>query len=1578
MATVEIYFNSLFSELTLKGEPEVAVETQPWQLSKADDIQANICASKKNITVVEPHFHTTIENEKTQPLQSNKIILGSKPKSVTQDANNKLVLGSKTKTLTNNYKKDLILDSKPNALTQDDRNHIISSKLSHTHDEINKKLILGSKPVTYNDLRKVVSKRTHEDQLKFKHMKLVLQDIKSYLNQNGRYCKLCCRLFLSKNALNVHKKKGHNSKILFKNKHNITKKFNTNKQTQYKCSICGYCFSSSGNLSRHQRNIHQKVIKLRGQDLKTMNSGKANSQNSNSTDLKSKINEMKARRKKQITSKKKVHKCNICDIKFSTYGNFKRHNDKNHNMTNLNLDAIEDDLVTEDNHNVLRSKEKRQFTIAEEHFGSKSARARHKDISIKENSMPIDKFADKKYENKHKAAKKTHRVATDKESLSAGKSSEGASVKEDKKPKYVTRANKNSSKSSNLCLHCKKDFSDQKSLIEHMYEILEPKRNLSGFIKNATNMTNKEDDNIYVCRQCSYYLPSIKSYFTHMTRNHKTESFLEVKKQEFDPQCKYCPYKSSSIAAYNKHINSYHIDLMFLQIKNEIENEKKNERKNNDKFNAIAEFKSFALESVLFECNKCDICFLSSNIARDHNQHNIEMLNNWECSVCHHILKEQDKEMHLKQHSFSQPIKVYNLSETAFSNILYNCTKCAIHFTEKRYQEHYPNCGSDTTDSYYCSICDTLVDRMEMIHHKTQHEDISDFLIVDSSIILNTAGSLKKKDTNVESEVRPRKRLYEQHNCLTYCYTCKSFLSDSGLKNKSHIKKTCSHLHTYPCTVCGLVFTGSTLQIHKKRHEKEKNFRLQDYKFFNLQGIQVIPPIPKYPHCKICKIHFLRKNAISRHICDETDFLTCDICDIKLSEKTYKLHMSFHFYDLRKSSFQDDPRSADQTPEILKEPTKRRASVSKTSAECESISKIKPKISKTSTKAEEELNRILETETPEAEPAEILSNVPDENNETVDQEENSTDLIEEHDIEQVSNDDSLVVLYTCKNCGVTVESYDEVIKHCQAHYSTRENQITSMKKCKLCSLKFDSRSYLDHERNVHSSVSKIQVLKFDPSYFTSKNMIWVKHIFQTLPEEIIKKLLKNSIYQHEHRIQLECTQKGSSPLYVYKCDSCGNFIDPGCVYKHAKNPCYKVRKHPCSLCGLPYISIFSRKSHEKLHKQIKGFTKQSLNIILFNQRKDKTLNERIFRTVNEYLLYQCRNCDRVADKSMLTDHVCDKNTLVKCITCGLLISKEDFKAHLNKHIDLANFCSENFKVILFGRKNSSTMNKDASIKLSSCFSGTVYDYTLYKCQICEMCLKNHENTEKHSCLANFDLDRSTCSECGLNFISGNFRHHIKQHRIDPDFVKDNINVITFNDHLSKTNKLLPFSKNKSTQMKENQYAKISYFDDDKETSNSRNEMCVDDNNKSSEIDDSRNSKYELETEKIDENFVKNDKNNVDYDKCIDSNNEMGVDVGESLDDSKINSNDNDGMEDNVDKELGTLYKCKCGLHFLNKQKVTDHVNKCQPKAKQYKQKCSKCHLLFNPSELFSHLVVHHGDKTRVHNYKVIEITKDAN
>lgn len=1686
---------SFFSERNIKEEPEVA-EIKRQQLSGPGKLQTNVGVSNiQNYTSVKPHLLTDIrnghQNKQSQPIQSNKIILGSKPNADRQDDNRNLTLNSEPDEVTQVDNKKLILGSKPNAVKHgDDRKIILCSKPSQ---DDNKKLILGSKPssVTQNDTGKLDNKTDYKEKVKYKHLKLVLKDIKSYLHQNGRYCKPCCRLFLSKNALDDHKNKIHKMT-------KIKNPYQKIKVTRYKCNICGSYFANSGNLCRHHRNIHRKGIESEEKGAKTT-FVKAESQKSNRTDEKHKITKPR-NEKKLITTKRKIqlsNKCNICNISFQAYHSLRRHYSRYHN-TKIILNAnntklkdlvlgtyskdkqeivftIENDVVAsvkdkennsvananknhevtsdsaQKNHRVLNAKEKskiaseKNIEVATVKKNLKTASARdkrkfvsttqiQKNIPTREKSIQKIQSAVKnqrlatgneklKANKKNQVAKKKQTAASAKESLQATDKGQVSFIEEDLRTKYVTRAKNSTSQDTNLCLHCNKVFPDQKSLIDHMYDILEPKRNSSGANKIAvSDMKKKEDDKLlFVCRQCSYYLPSTKAYFAHMVRNHKTVIFLEVNTEVFDAQCKYCPYKGSSITAHNKHVHSYHIDLMFLRIENEIENDKKLQRKSCDSFYMnICSEKSFALESVLFECDKCNICFLSSNVARDHKQH-MEWIN-WECSICHRILKDKDKEMHLKQHSFSEPLKVINLNETPVCNVLYNCTKCAIHFTEKRYQEHFPNCGSLATDSTYCKICDILVDKMERINHKTQHKhlrDITDFTIINSNIIVDTAISLKRKGTDTESEVRPRKRLYEQHNCLTYCHTCKSFLSDSGLKNKSHISRTCSHIVKYACNECGLVFTNSVLKLHKERHGKEKNLRLQDYKFFDLQGKQVLPPIPEYPHCKICGVHFLRKNAISGHICDETYFLTCDICNIKLTETAFKIHMSFHLYVIQKTSIQNETwntRDQSSNSDVSNLPHQTPVT-SKTTTKPVAKTQLKSELTKTTTNPEEKVHYKSELSKLVDQPAEIIPNSNDQNRKTEVKKKHSTDLIEE----QIPNDDSLVVLYTCKTCGVTVESYDEVIKHCQTHYSDMENQITSVKKCKQCSLKYEFHSFKDHQQRVHSGVSKIQVLKFDPSYFTSKNMIWVKHIYQTLPEDAVKELLKKSIYQHEHRIQLECIQKGSSHLYVYKCDTCGNFIDPGCVYKHAENPCGKVRKHPCSLCGLPFISAFSRTSHEKLHRQINGLTKKSLNIILFNQSKDKAFNNRIFCTTNQYILYQCRNCAGVAEKSMLTNHMCDRNTLIKCITCGLLISKEEFKAHFSKHTDLGNYYAENFKVILFGSKISVKSNVDVLKTLSPSFSGTVYDYSLYKCKICEICLKNNENTEKHICLQNFDLDRSMCPECDLYFPSGNLKHHVKQHRTDPEFIKENINVITFNDgYLSQANDAYSFTKNEN---KETTEVKTKINEKDEFTTEKTINVIIDECKEKS--DDNSNAKSNNSEKSIDgvkEKSVNNsNKISIDYGNSDDGNenngdndvkeqslddiqrisifkvttditndsivknyNEKSVDDGntKTVIDSKekrVDEDDksvDDGMGNSDDKDPGKLYKCACGLHFLNKLKVYEHLKKCQPKAKQYKQNCSKCNLLFNPSELFTHLVVHHRYKTQTHNFNIIDISID--
>ncbi|KAM3966712.1 uncharacterized protein ACR2FA_012255 [Aphomia sociella] len=687
----------------------------------------------------------------------------------------------------------------------------------------------------------------------------------------------------------------------------------------------------------------------------------------------------------------------------------------------------------------------------------------------------------------------------------------------------------------------------------------------------------------------------------------------------------------------------------------------------------ISRLRFLIFKSVLFKCSKCDIHFLSLETALSHSEH-MEILVNWKCSVCMKIFKQNDEVLHKKQHLSCDLFTVYDTSELNVSLILYKCSKCTVHYDETNYREHYSDCELKTPNASYCIVCDILLDNHVMKSHESEHKlhnlTPTDFTIIDCDILLEEIEIVCNENhpsekTNIESLKKMQNERFryiiDKNKLLvkSFCSTCKCFVSNVGWLRKVHIQSRCQHLTKHVCIYCGLLLTSKTLATHKNMHRRKTKISLQDFKFFDLKsGKRIIPPIPEYPKCEICDIHFISKLAIKNHICSDHEFSTCSVCFVKLSRPVLKLHMAFHNYTLKKKI------------KILSYKSNSNKSVSS------------------------------EEETRNFEP--------------------QNSQISNDDLSQLFKGKKLFFLYRCRTCSITLNTYDKMIHHCHLHYNNLEHEIKT-EICNYCQLTFEIGCYESHKLS-HSNTFYKRLFKkfeFDIFYFKFDGDIWTKHVFGSLPQEKINEARAESIYQYEHRIKMHIVQDGPFDMTVYKCDSCNCIIEPELIYKHIEIDCLDLRKHVCVFCGLTFLSLLLKRSHENIHKRT-GITSKSFRIILFNQNADKVYNSMFSDANNYYILYQCRTCSIVVNKYQTKNHKCSETELKRCSDCGLLFDDNEYESHLIKHKDFDSFIPENMKLVLFGKLIEKDNIPKKVHKKFAPFRGAVYNYTFYKCSNCEV------------------------------------------------------------------------------------------------------------------------------------------------------------------------------------------------------------------------------------------------------------------
>lgn len=1222
--------------------------------------------------------------------------------------------------------------------------------------------------------------------VEIKPLKIELKNIWPYLKGSKQYCKQCFILFPHIEALNCHKKTihtiGNSDSLKTKNINSEKKKILKFTASDFRCDICGVTLCSKGNLVRH---------------LKTVHKGKESY-------LRSKTKLSKRKTKKPFQEKRNTK---------SDENNFCFHCHKEFESQSSLIEHLYDVLKP---NNVAT-------TISEEIPNAKRARAAppaKNDDNIKNrgDTKWNDSTSSKGIKNDSQKANSACKV------LIESKLTENVQKKCNElaeNTKYLTRnqrstiAKKNSeseSKSHNCCNDQNDDFSDSFSNIIDNQDKVE----------KCTNIISTQKIQAYQCYICSQYMKYWKRYSTHMA-GHNIRNVIAADTVIFDSQCQFCNMKMpDEIQRYNTHISNLHRERMYKKI-NTLEK---------------------ALDSVVFKCLKCEICFLTANASKKHSEH-VAIFVNWKCPECHILFKINDRAVHLKQHLMSKKITVYALSDSALDRVLYKCLKCAVHFSENEYFSHHATCDLKTPNSAYCKKCDILVNRNDIALHELKHKDkklqLSDFSLIESDIINN-------RPQNKKLKCMPQTK---SKFALTFCSKCNCFVRNLGRRRRAHIEGQCVFINPRLCRKCGLIFTSRGYLSHKLLHDKNKNLNLQSFYFYDVKTEkQIRPPIPKYPSCDICEVHFLGKKYIKEHLCTKQNSVTCNYCNIQLTEAAFKLHINFHNYKLSTNLI--NQKKANYNAEYTITSTTDNDNGLKSLVATKTVKKydilsptLKGKIS-SSLEVEETVTSTTSTSIINNSSApNLISNIPEKT---------------------IVNDSSLI--YICIICQATVDMYDKAVEHCHDHYDCNKSLL----------------KHKDHltDGDVFEAVET--QIKFDPFFIRFDKDIWIQHVFGKLTADQVANILDHSKYKFEHRLKLEVLHPGLkyilNDLTLFKCEICRCYVEPDELYAHVGSNCIVKRKHPCSVCGSRFYSESYKNIHEKTHENQSPIkNNSSYTIIAFNKQIHHHFTQIMLDSRSKFILYQCRNCEVVIDKLHRGDHMCSSLELIKCLDCGLLFYEKDLKLHVVKHELIKQFETKRIIVIIFGKIGCKNDNK-----VEPSFKGTIYDFTFYKCTTCGVCFKTKPSVKRHVCVSN--SSEFQCSKCCLRFFSKDLTEHLQLHENLLELVLDdfNSNIISFTKNVEVVGTPL-------------------------------NEM-----------------QEEIEKESNVDNLINNDMTQ-------------------------------------------RIYKCGCGLHFLEESNAKKHLSNCYPRMKISKQSCFKCDLLFTPGELFNHLLKHHSNKKLQYRYDIVSVSE---
>ncbi|XP_045761051.1 zinc finger protein 91-like isoform X2 [Maniola jurtina] len=1052
------------------------------------------------------------------------------------------------------------------------------------------------------------------------------------------------------------------------------------------------------------------------------------------------------------------------------------------------------------------------------------------------------------------------------------------------------------------CFHCDELFPNQQDLIDHLYTILYTKKaripaeNMEGReitqVERSINKTNEilqknvivssdlgmenkkrvsESKSIYSCPICSYYFNEEMFCKSHAMIKHKALKNMQIDKSSFNPVCKFCDLKLDDILSYNTHLRKSHKIEMLKPVNSNntpltegsiVNFNPKHEHLTTLVQNSMSlhhekpiynDIQILASKIILFKCSECNINFLTYDAAFEHLEH-LRFKINWECRSCHRLFKDKDAKIHQKQHQYSEYFVIIKVLAEVQPTILYKCPMCAVHYSKEKISDHCGICESERSrsfDSSYCKFCDILIESSIKTSHDNDH-NLRNLTPSDIKIINLESSFIKNSDKN--------------HN-------------ENSLDGLYKVKKP---------------FLPVSIKIDPVNSANTKvDSKCEDATRIAKFGISAKKQL-SYNFCNVCKCNISRvfkKDVHLKSLCVNILKYICKFCGLMFSNKSIISHKKWH-QQYKTLKLQDITFYSMQTNKVIKP-------LIPEFPKCELCEK--HFISKAEVKGHLcDINDYLicsVCKTKFSESAYKLHmpfhsyKLKNKSHELVHKTKTCKKRNEVH--KSISNiDEAIPIIYTCKNCNVSLSTYDDVIEHCHLHTNLNKVDLNGVE-CAICQLKFDNSSFNKHgEWHKNFENVKFTRFNFDVSYFGSSK--WLKHIFKSLSKDEVNKLIKDSIYKYETRIKMQVIQEGPSNLTMYKCEKCDCIIGSNSIYSHIVTCCPNSEMSDCTFCDLSFACSVTRNNHEKIHVT-PDITVKSYRIVMFNRQQDHNINYNISNFKKCYVVYECRFCHVLVENYDYVYHVCYRSDSKKCHFCGLLLCAENLDDHILKHKLIPSFNENKIKVVLLGNKTeeNNILQRHNNILLPT-FNGIVCDYTFHKCIDCEVCIRDARNTVHHSCL--IDAAKSQCTKCDLIFDEGKLKGHLKLHDTDPDFTKETIQV-------------KPFTNRKPSK-------------------------------------------------------------NVDKPKKF-----LAIEVQKN----GKNSNENIKHITNVNPKITKLYKCSCGVHYVQQSSLQEHMKKCsgKNKSKQNIQICFKCGLNFTSDGLFRHLLEHHGDKNVVFKFEIVENLKDG-
>lgn len=832
----------------------------------------------------------------------------------------------------------------------------------------------------------------------------------------------------------------------------------------------------------------------------------------------------------------------------------------------------------------------------------------------------------------------------------------------------------------------------------------------------------------------------------------------ELTKVSFDGKCQFCP-SVQKLTNYNRHIKGVHSNNYFLKsdpntsqirkyqclkcnevftnyhlarnhrrtkhadCKNQVlfnvivirqntsqsENPTVTVKKSLVRFQKPAESKKSVClvpKSILFKCDNCQIHFTNCSDAEIHSKSCSRRKGDWNCKQCHRSFRLNDIELHQHQHKVTDRFTVYTYRNNLYGRVLNQCPDCKLYFNEVELKKH---CSQTCVKSkpVHCGYCSTPMHFSSVDTHNIYHK-LSDFN-QDGRILVEFAKASDSASLNMK---------------MYYCTSCKCCMTNPRVFN-FHLAGKCKKFERYICRICGLLFSA---KAHSNFHRMYSDLKINNLKFIRIQDRKVInPPIPVYPKCDECNVHYCRKKTARRCECTD-DYKTCNFCMLKFSDLAYKIHVPLHEHG---------------KPSKYEQKLQKNITTHTNIAAQESVPKT------------EELPVLLQK-------YEMLTNLW-----------NILYLCQFCDIVCDSYD---MMVDHCQRHYNKMESYDVTIMNCQ---------ICDIKFDGKC---FDKHLSL-HAENTSLNRDSFQIFAYDYTQLFSKQWLDLYGTLPKAQiDQIVNRSIYYTTRRVKMTVAQEGTPEytlykcGKCNKYVQPSSIPNHYKHAGCSSKY--------RNFFCLICHLPFATQTSRDLHVLVHDRIKekpfrivlfnnpedcNFNKSLYSEQMQNQGSKKVAKKRRHSEMSEnsadtnetnftnnktilgklYHYYKCSKCTCcILGMSSTKEHFCGPGS--KCVKCGLVFAPQHIGNHRKLHEARPNLVKSNIRLTPF-EPNASAIDKDQPD-----IDETVN--IINKCH-CGLHFISEQSYQTHSgrCSTAHNVTKENCSKCGLLFDTNELFKHLCRH-----------------------------------------------------------------------------------------------------------------------------------------------------------------------------------------------------------------------